>query len=180
MKKAVLVFLLLSFGFLPGEVASEERWGAFVYVMLGSKDYYSVSWNYPSESQAFEASIKECTKTIGTLCWPRREVNSGEINTGYFWVPNHVTIFSTSSPHKRNDGVDGGAVLIDRNNYIYQIKARCLLIYQNPSNGRYIDITGDTKEEVEAKFRQERKKDLEYYGYKYPPLVSIKTVCNAT
>ena len=141
------------------ELAQERSyWAAFVYV-AGSSPSYSVSWNHSSEKQAFDAVIKKCTETIGIPCWPRREVNG-------WWLPDHVMTFSTSGNNER----------IDPRNHVSRVNAKCVVIYTSES--RYKKLLAQSKYEADSKFRKQRRADLEYYGYKYPPIKLVETICN--
>ena len=150
-------------------------WGAFVYA-VHQKDYhlpanftYAVSWNFPSEKEALNAAINKCSQTIGIPCWPRRKVYG-------WWLPEYVFTFSTSAKKELRvwpfDTKHGTYRFGDR------IEARCIVIYQEPPNTGYYTLVAKSKDEATVKFREEQKRQLEYYGYKYPPIVLVEKRCN--
>ena len=146
-----------------GAVAEEQRWAVFIEAAAPSGNAYVISWNYSDVVKAVEAAINLCAERTGIPCAPRRLLPSD------IYFPDRILFFSTSASFE-----DGRELFED---YVWEYKARCVLVYTSPGNWRYGVLHGNSEDHVRRKFAKRQRDNDENYVDPVP-LVLKELVCN--
>ena len=144
---------------------AEQLWGVLIYPGVPGADgsynasgSYNIAWNAPTAKTALREGLKKCREKMGIPCMPRRYVD----NLLHKQIPSAIFLFSTSSDAgskaKLLSGVD--------DQWMYEIRARCVLMYDRYPQHRYRTYRayfGNNEEEIRRKFRRLSREDVEKY-----------------